>query len=508
MNRLRAFLRRLAEDTAGNTLMLTAAALVPLTILVGSAVDLSVAYMAQAKLQNACDSAVLAGRQSMQGTNLQNSNRNEAKKFFKFNFSSASMNARNVRFELDQNPDDRQELVGTASADVPTSIMGIFGFESLPISVNCDAKRDQAHNDIVLVLDVTGSMADVPSGGGDPKIDLLRTGASGLYRALANAPNSQTRYGIVPYSHTVNVGRSLVNRDILLNQEFVDEKCNGWGCSVRSKTVHVNQEEWGNYSGNNGSNRQLFRESGEACIEERPSIGEAATPVEILDTVTRADIDTRASSASDSELQFGRYAPRSHTNRSTYTGGGIDYYNIMGNWVQTGCPAEASRLTTYGDEYAFNSAISDATSRVTGGTYHDVGMLWGARFISRTGFYSADNPTAIGIVPINQHIVFMTDGELDTGPTLYSAHGIETYQQRTQGWSSQDAKHLSRFSDACSVAKSMGVTIWVIALDVGGTDDIEPCATSSDHFFVSDGSDLETVFAAIGQGIGNLRLTR
>lgn len=180
----------------------------------------------------------------------------------------------------------------------------------------------------------------------------------------------------------------------------------------------------------------------------------------------------------------------------------------MGNWVQTGCPAEASRLTTYGDEYAFNSAISDATSRVTGGTYHDVGMLWGARFISRTGFYSADNPTAIGIVPINQHIVFMTDGELDTGPTLYSAHGIETYQQRTQGWSSQDAKHLSRFSDACSVAKSMGVTIWVIALDVGGTDDIEPCATSSDHFFVSDGSDLETVFAAIGQGIGNLRLTR
>ncbi|MXO47043.1 hypothetical protein GRI69_02045 [Erythrobacter vulgaris] len=165
MIRTGAFLRRLADDTAGNALMLTAAALVPLTILVGSAVDLSVAYMAQAKLQNACDSAVLAGRQSMQGTDLKKGNRDEAQKFFDFNFTSASANARNVRFDLEQNPDDRQELVATASADVPTSIMAIFGFETLPISVNCDAKRDQAHNDIVLVLDVTGSMADVPSGG-------------------------------------------------------------------------------------------------------------------------------------------------------------------------------------------------------------------------------------------------------------------------------------------------------------------------------------------------------
>ncbi|MXO47042.1 hypothetical protein GRI69_02040 [Erythrobacter vulgaris] len=325
---------------------------------------------------------------------------------------------------------------------------------------------------------------------------------------MADAPNSQTRYGIVPYSHTVNVGRSLVNRDILLEQEFVGENCNGWGCWTTSKTVHVNQENWGSYSGNSGSNREHFRNSGEACIEERPSIGEAATPVEILDTITRADIDTRAGNAADTELQFGRYSPRSHTRRSATTSGGVTFYNIRNNWVQMGCPAESTRLQTYSDEFAFNTAISSATSRVTGGTYHDIGMLWGARFISRTGFYAGDNPTEIGIIPVNQHIVFMTDGELDTGGTLYSAHGIEDLQGRTQGWGSQDAKHLARFSDACSVAKSMGITIWVIALDVGSTSDIEPCATSGDHFFISDGSDLEEVFAAIGQGIGNLRLTR
>jgi hypothetical protein len=230
--------------------------------------------------------------------------------------------------------------------------------------------------------------------------------------------------------------------------------------------------------------------------------------VRILDTITRADIDTRAGNSSETELQFGRYEPRSHTTRSTWMQNGARWYSILGNRIQTGCPAEATRLQTYGDEFAFNTAISSATSRVTGGTYHDIGMLWGARFISRTGFYAGDNPTEIGIIPVNQHIVFMTDGELDTGGTLYSAHGIEDLQGRTQGWGSQDAKHLARFSDACSVAKSMGITIWVIALDVGSTADIEPCATSGDHFFISDGSDLEDVFAAIGQGIGNLRITR
>ena len=56
--------------------------------------------------------------------------------------------------------------------------------------------------------------------------------------------------------------------------------------------------------------------------------------------------------------------------------------------------------------------------------------------------------------------------------------------------------------------KATGTTIWVIALDVTATDDIDDCATSAAHFYTSDGSDLEEVFENIGRGIGNLRLTR
>ncbi len=102
----------------------------------------------------------------------------------------------------------------------------------------------------------------------------------------------------------------------------------------------------------------------------------------------------------------------------------------------------------------------------------------------------------------------MTDGMLDTGATLYSAHGIENLQDRTRGIGGQDDQHIARFQATCDLARAMGITIWVIALDVGATDDIEPCATSPAQFFISDGNDLEQVFARIGQGIGRLRLTR
>ncbi|NTZ42871.1 hypothetical protein G7A66_07175 [Altererythrobacter sp. SALINAS58] len=102
----------------------------------------------------------------------------------------------------------------------------------------------------------------------------------------------------------------------------------------------------------------------------------------------------------------------------------------------------------------------------------------------------------------------MTDGMLDTGEYLYSAHGVERYQSRTRGSGSQNERHLSRFDSVCSRAKAMGVTVWVIALDVTDTEDVADCATSAAHFYTSDGSDLEEIFQTIGQGIGNLRLTR
>lgn len=506
-----AFFGRLRRDSAGNALAICAAAIIPLVAIIGSALDMSTAYMTRQRLQNACDAGVLAGRQYMQGTTFNASVRDEADKFFYFNFPVGTANVTNLAFSIAANPAKLTELDGKASADVPTALMQIFGYRTIPIEVVCNATRDMGHNDIMLVLDVTGSMAAPPSAGGASKISRLRQGAMGLYRALETNDGSIVRYGIMPYSHTVNVARSLMNKDILKDQPYVDWSNN----TVGSKIVSINQSSWniGKGMGSTGGNTQNFRTSGDGCIEERPSVGRSMSPFKIDDTITRADVDTRAGNAGNQdELQFGRYDPPAHTNSGSATAWGIKFYNIANHWVQTGCPAEATTLREYATEADFQSAIDSATARVTGGTYHDIGMLWGLRFISRTGFFAADNPTDRNGIPVNQHIVFMTDGKLDTGDTLYSAYGIQKFQNRVQncspGNSGCNSAHIARFQSACNLAKSMGITVWVIALDVTDTKDVKNCATSADHFYTSDGSDLEQVFEKIGQGIGNLRLTK
>ena len=273
------FLTHFGRDSAGNTLAIVAAAMVPFTLLIGSGLDLAVTYMARGKLQNACDAGVLAARQAMDGSDFNSAVDDEAHRFFDFNFAEGVAGSTDIDFAVEQDADDPAQLIGVASAKVPTSLMRIVGITELPISVNCDAKRDLGHNDILLVLDVTGSMANAPSNGGGTKIGRLREGAVGLYRALESTDGSITRFGIVPYSHTVNVARSLMNKDILRQQPYVDTvSCNWFGCTATSKTVHINNSSWNMNPGNSGGNTENFRTSGNGCIEERPSIGDSMSP--------------------------------------------------------------------------------------------------------------------------------------------------------------------------------------------------------------------------------------
>src|SRR3546814_4366782 len=54
-----------------------------------------------------------------------------------------------------------------------------------------------------------------------------------------------------------------------------------------------------------------------------------------------------------------------------------------------------------------------------GGTYHDVGMVWGARLLSPTGLFADENATAPNELPLSRLIVFMTDGAMAPNvPTL------------------------------------------------------------------------------------------
>ena len=75
------------------------------------------------------------------------------------------------------------EIRIAADAKIPTVVMQMFGFSTLPVAVSCDASLNFVNTDIVLVLDVTGSMAESISG--STKIAALQDAVLALYDELA-----------------------------------------------------------------------------------------------------------------------------------------------------------------------------------------------------------------------------------------------------------------------------------------------------------------------------------
>ena len=63
--KVRSFLARLKRCEKGNVLPMMAAALVPVLVTIGGGLDYARASLAKAKLQEAVDSAALAGRRGM-----------------------------------------------------------------------------------------------------------------------------------------------------------------------------------------------------------------------------------------------------------------------------------------------------------------------------------------------------------------------------------------------------------------------------------------------------------
>ena len=256
----RGFLRSLARDVRGNTLAMMAMFLIPLSGLVGSAVDMSRLYVVKARLQQACDAGTLAGRKFMAepGPTLDANAVAQAQAFFGNNFKkdvTASgtlgfMNTSAVTFTPTRTSDN--QVAGTASASVPMTITKMFGTSAITLNVSCQARFDVADTDIMFVLDTTGSMACLPadddatcstyagaaakvpytrpSGNGvagyagttgvgtteksGSRIAALRAAVLNFYDTFAaNAdPSTKVRYGFVTYTSSVNVGQAILDK--------------------------------------------------------------------------------------------------------------------------------------------------------------------------------------------------------------------------------------------------------------------------------------------------------
>jgi Flp pilus assembly protein TadG len=208
------FMRRLLRDKSANTLAISAAAMVPLMAMVGGGVDASRYYMATARMQAACDAGALAARRAMTDDTFTTAHRQIGLNFFDQNFNEGiyGVSGRTRNFTSDGNG----VVFGNASATLPTTIMGAFGYNEFNVTVSCSAEINISNTDIMFVLDVTGSMSECPDGtqcnsGSGSKIVALRSAVMNFYDTVqaATSASAQVRYGVVPYSQQVNVGFSI-----------------------------------------------------------------------------------------------------------------------------------------------------------------------------------------------------------------------------------------------------------------------------------------------------------
>ncbi len=206
----RARAANLASNQRGNTFFMVAAAMVPMIGVVGSGVDVGRAYMAKQRLQQACDSGVLAGRRAMTGGTYSAAHKAEANKMFAFNFQADTYGSNKISFISSQ--DGPSNVMGTATARLPTALMQVFGQTEFNLSVNCTAKLEISNVDVMFVLDVSGSMGWVNSGDSVNRVQGARNASLNFFDTLTSAAvgDGRLRFGMVYYNHNVNPGALLM----------------------------------------------------------------------------------------------------------------------------------------------------------------------------------------------------------------------------------------------------------------------------------------------------------
>ena len=340
----------------------------------------------------------------------------------------------------------------------------------------------------------------------------MRDAVMALYDQLAStqttleAQGLRLRYGIVPYSSVVNVGKDIYGLDpTYINATSNYQQCIA-NCSNSNKTygpvavTHTTSWLTSTWSG---------------CIEERGTDNTITTSsgMTIPSGAYDLNLDVMPTSAAT------RWSPWDSSAEQADSGGdpacnSSQRIKRLQAWAR-------SDLLTYMNNL-----------RAEGGTMSDIGMIWGGHLISSGGIFAADNPTVYpsgSNTKVNKFMIVMTDGAITAYKGYYGAYGVENYDHRIEATYpcssisngsecvNDSQVHRQRFSMACNAIKGMNVSIWVIGFGQsftgsatsGDTAALSGCASNaSQAAYITDSATLINQFQIIGQNIGQLRLTQ
>jgi Flp pilus assembly protein TadG len=225
-------LDRFVADRRGSVAMTFGLVFVVMVGAIGAAIDYSQAARLQRQLQEALDAAAVAAAKSVGRPEAEIIG--VARSFLAANLPPALASTAVTIEVADGGATVR--LRTSEPARLPTTLLGVVGISSIPVSVSAEARNGIRDLEVVLALDNTGSMSG-------QKINVLRRAVVDFLRAMEDLSGrsgrqDSVRVGIVPFDTNVNMGHLARNRP------WVDfsqrgRGSNGWdGCVTDREQSH------------------------------------------------------------------------------------------------------------------------------------------------------------------------------------------------------------------------------------------------------------------------------
>ena len=197
------------SDERGDVAMMFGLVATAVIFLAGMAVDYARIVNIKDRVAQAVDAASLAaGRALLDGKLTDTEIQAMATTYFNENVKSAKggavIGAPSIR--IDRNK-------GSVDIDVATKVnmtlARVGGFKTMDVPVTSSAVFQQRDIEVGMALDITGSMGQVPSKGGKPKIAALKDAFNNFADRLiptVKDSSQRVRIGLAPYSASINLG--------------------------------------------------------------------------------------------------------------------------------------------------------------------------------------------------------------------------------------------------------------------------------------------------------------
>ncbi|MEX2616654.1 MAG: pilus assembly protein [Alphaproteobacteria bacterium] len=346
----------------------------------------------------------------------------------------------------------------SGSVTIETTIMQLVGQGEITVVASAEILRKGL--EVALILDNTGSMAG-------SKLESLRDASQDLVDILFQVPELQAnlKVGIVPYSASVNVGSIAPGIVTAAHAATYDPTDNeSWSGCVLGRS-YPNDVQDIPFSAGNEWPRYLW------------------------------------DSASDNVWPVVKDNP-SFCNNST--------------GPNLGCPTPIVPLTANKD--TLDAAVGAMAAWCRGGTFSNLGMIWGWRVLSPEAPFSEGLPYQTP--GYDKVAILMTDGVNGyyTPPGSAFSADYAGYGRLHDGALGTTNKGVAttimnnRLSEVCNNMKAEGIIIYTVTFQLNNSNTkqiYENCASDTDKYFDSgNGTALQNAFKDIAEQLINLRVSK